>query len=113
MEMNNRLNPPMNQPHSTRTSTIDALAQIAKRLAEPVISSFRPRAYDECIENTGGKTMLLLEITLVLTAGFAIWVKATFKPVEISSEPVQSGVTTPNSDRQSRPQAQAQAQAQC
>lgn len=28
--------------------------------------------------------MLLLEITLVLTAGFAIWIKATFEPVEVT-----------------------------
>jgi hypothetical protein len=28
--------------------------------------------------------MLLLEITLVLTAGFATWLMSTFKPVEIT-----------------------------
>lgn len=34
--------------------------------------------------------MLLLEITLVLTAGFAIWVKATFEPMEVPSEPIRT-----------------------
>jgi hypothetical protein len=28
--------------------------------------------------------MLLLEMTLVLNAGFAVWLMATFKPVEVS-----------------------------
>jgi hypothetical protein len=28
--------------------------------------------------------MLLLEITLVLTVGFATWLLATFKPVEVT-----------------------------
>jgi hypothetical protein len=28
--------------------------------------------------------MLLLELTLVLNAGFAVWLMATFKPVEIT-----------------------------
>ena len=43
--------------------------------------------------------MLLLEITLALTAGFAIWVKATFEPVEAPSKPIQTGVIEPNSRR--------------
>ena len=29
--------------------------------------------------------MFLLEMTLVLNAGFAVWLMATFKPVEIRS----------------------------
>jgi hypothetical protein len=28
--------------------------------------------------------MLLLELTLVLNAGFAVWLMATFEPVEIT-----------------------------
>jgi hypothetical protein len=28
--------------------------------------------------------MLLLELTLVLNAGFAVWLMTTFKPVEVS-----------------------------
>ena len=28
--------------------------------------------------------MLLLEITLVLNAGFAVWLMATFKPVDVT-----------------------------